>query len=353
MSRTDLYALMESRPGNDPAWNLLDAFDAVTNGMENPEAMKKAEKLFNPELEPWKCLVKAIAFLYRGEADQCRKAAEAMAGDSPPGKLKPLFRAWLTRRNGGNGTNQALFEILTGCCNPVVELYRRLIIEPHPLCLTSEQAEEALRQGMEEQFSGLAGRILLALKEQSPFLALRYAVYCLNLVNDSGYEGSGFFPLTRKCLGEADGFCALALALAGRDNGAAAAALGNALKNAFPRGNREKAFVDETNAGALEGLAKLLGSSGGRRRGRRKSEGLQPDLFPVVFPEEEEEPGTSREKISAAVRAYLCEKDAAVLERILRIPLSFEELAQELPPAVRYLGPGAWIKAIKDASGPV
>jgi hypothetical protein len=349
--RTDLYALMESLPGNDPAWNLLDAFDAVTNGMENPEAMKKAEKLSSPELEPWKSLVKAIAFLYRGEAEQCRNAAEAMPGDSPPGKLKSLFRAWLIRRQGGAGTGQALFETLTGCCNPVMELYRRLIIEPHPLCLTAEQAEEALRQGMEEQFSGLAGRVLLAVKEQSPFLALRYAVYCLNLVNDSGYEGNGFFPLARKCLGEADAFCALGLALAGRDNAAAAAALGNALKNAFPAENGEKAFLDETNAGALERLAKLFGSSGGRRR--RKSERLQPDLFPVVSQGEEEEPEANREKITAAVRAYLCEKDAALLETVLRVPLSFEELAQELPPAVRYLGPGIWIKAIKDASGPV
>jgi hypothetical protein len=353
MSLTDLYALMESLPGNDPAWNLLDAFDAVTNGMENPEAMKKAEKLSNPELEPWKCLVKAIAFLYRGEAEQCRKAAEAMPGDSPPGKLKPVFRAWLIRRNGGTGMGQALFEVLTGCCNPVVELYRQLIIEPHPLCLTAEQTEEALRQGMEEQFSGLAGRVLLALKEHSPSLALRYAVYCLNLANDSGYEGSGFFPLICKCLGETDGFCALGLALAGRDNGAAATALGNALKNALPAGKGENSFLDKTNAGALERLAKLFGSSGGRRTGRRKSERLQPDLFPVVSSGEEEEPGANREKITAAVRTYLPEKDAALLEKVLRIPPSFEELAQELPPAVRYLGPGIWIKAIKDASRPV
>jgi hypothetical protein len=341
---------MEKLPGNDPAWNLLDAFDAVTNGMENPEAMRKTEGLSSPELEPWKCLVKAIAFLYRGDAGQCRKAADAIPGDSPPGKLKPVFRAWLVRQNGETGHD--LFEILTECCDSVTKLYQRLIIDPHPLCLTADQAEEALRQGMEEQFAGLAGRVLLAVKEQSPLLALRYAVYCLNLVNDSGYEGSGFFPLIRKCLGEGDAFCALGFALAGRDNGAAAAALGNALKNASP-GKKEKTFLPDANT--IAQLIKLFGPGIRPRAAGRKNTRIQPDLFPLSPEEEagEEEPSPTREKITALLKERLPEKDAARLEEALRIPGSFDELARELPPAVRYLGPGIWIKASKDASGPV
>jgi hypothetical protein len=37
------------------------------------------------------------------------------------------------------------------------------------------------------------------------------------------------------------------------------------------------------------------------------------------------------------------------LEAALRSPLSFDELAEKLPPAARYLGPGVWMEAIKKA----
>ncbi|MDL2229464.1 hypothetical protein LJC14_04360 [Treponema sp. OttesenSCG-928-L16] len=48
--------------------------------------------------------------------------------------------------------------------------------------------------------------------------------------------------------------------------------------------------------------------------------------------------------------------DAGKEERVMRLykalrPLeSAEELEGELPPALRYIGPGVWLKAIKDAS---
>jgi hypothetical protein len=342
---------MEKLPKNDPAWNLLDAFDAVTNGMENPEVMKKTALLSHPELEPWKFLVKAIAALYTGNNASCRKAAEAMPENSAPGSLKPLFRAWLIRQNSGNAESEhALFKELTNCCDSVTELFRRLVIEPHPLSLVAEQAEEALRQGLEEQFTSLSVKVLCSLKDTSPFLAFRYAVYCLNLVNDSGTEGQGFFPLIQKCLGEGDAFCALGFALTGRDNRAAAAALNNGLKHApaLP--------PDHSNAGQI--LAKLLESAGGgtRKKARRRTAFSQPELF-TSSPSED--PGADpmddgiKEKLLLSLKEQLSREDFLLIEKALYIPVSFDELARELPPAARYLGPGIWIKAIKDSFNPL
>jgi hypothetical protein len=42
-------------------------------------------------------------------------------------------------------------------------------------------------------------------------------------------------------------------------------------------------------------------------------------------------------------------KAAARLEAALSTPGSFDELEWELPPAARYLGPGVWIDAIRNA----
>jgi hypothetical protein len=366
--QADLYALMEKLPKQDPAWNLLDAFDAVTNGMENPEAMKKTELLSNAELEPWKFLIKAIASLYTGNSEGCRKAVEAIQDNSAPGSLKPLFRAWLIRQNTGNAeSGDALFEELTNCCDSVTELFRRLIIEPHPLSLVAEQAEEALRQGLEEQFSNLSVKVLCSLKEASPFLAFRYTVYCLNLVNDSGADGQGFFPLIQKYLGEGDAFCALGFVLTGKDNKAASVALNNGLKNVPPLSGTsgrklsepDKTFLGGKNTASVQVLAKLLKDMGGgtRQKVRRRAAFSQPELF-LNTPQEELHPismdnAVFKEKLFLSLREQLSREDFLLLEKALCIPVSFDELARELPPAARYLGPGCWIKAIKDSFNPL
>ncbi|MDR2470852.1 MAG: hypothetical protein LBD09_01920 [Treponema sp.] len=372
----DLYALVENLPPDDPAWNLLDAFDAVTNGMENPEAIKQARRLTDPALEGWKYLVEAIAALYGGNPGECRRAAEAIPGGSAPESLKPLFRAWLIRLGGGGGGNEALFKTLSGC-PAAAELFGRLVIEPHPLCLQAEQAEEALRQGLEEQFCLLASRMLCALRETSPPLAFRYGLYCLYLVNDSSSPGDDFFSLLRKSLGDADAFCALGFALAGRDNEAAAAALRRALEN-IPAG--AGSFLREENAGPVRVLLELLGplrgdSAAGRtgperpgKRRRAPAQPAQPDLFESrELSENRENQNTETEtetktpktpenqtgELLAALKKNLSPGGFAFMERALLTPPSFDELARELPPALRYLGPGCWIKAIKDSSGPV
>jgi hypothetical protein len=228
----DLYTLLESCPRNSPCWSLADAFDAAANGMENPESFAKMETLEDPRFRSWQALIRAVKALYAGDLPLCRAAAEAMEDDQAPGALKPLFRAWIHRHDTKN--RDGIFEELSRSCDAVAELYRRLIVEPHPLSLMAEQAEEALRHDLPEQFSAMAIRIMRKLREErrcdGPLLALRYALYCLELLNRAGYGDSGFFSAIIGTLGEADGFCALGFALIGKDNRAAAATLEKALQ---------------------------------------------------------------------------------------------------------------------------
>ncbi|MDR2072870.1 MAG: hypothetical protein LBP60_05515 [Spirochaetaceae bacterium] len=359
--QADLYTIiMEQFPHTDPAWNLLDAFDAVTNGMENPDAMKKALSLSDPLFTPWKQLITAIEALYAGNTEGCRKAAEAIPDDSPPGSLKPVFRAWEIRHRTGDPRrrDKELFTVLTGCCEPAVELFRRLIIDPHPMALIAEQAEEALRQGLEEQFTGLAARIIGSLREQSSLLAFRYAVYCLCLMNDSDSRGEDFFQTLQKCLGEANAFCALGFALAGRDNHAAAMSLDTALKT-VPSQGKGNFFLGEKHSPSLETLSKILKTQTGKKTRRRfKKNFAQPELFfddPVFVREERPgpDPASGRDKLLSLLRGALSGEDFTRIELSLQVPGSFDELAAELPPAARYLGPGIWIKTIKDSINPV
>jgi hypothetical protein len=272
----DLYALMENLPRDSPCWNLVDAFDAVTNGIENPEALAGLDLVTEPALQPWKALIRAVEALYAYDAPRCRREAELIDGESPPGVLKPFFRAWLIRQ--GTCRRKTVFKELSGSCDSVAGLYRRLLIEPHPLAVLAEQAEEALRQGLYQQFEGLASGILRKLQEEErgdgPLLAVRYVLYCLKLLDAAGYEGSDFFSAVLKTLGEADGSCALGLALVGRDDEAAA----SALRRAVEAGGG--VFLDPAMASLLREALPLLGGTPGKTRGRaKKAPSAQLELF--------------------------------------------------------------------------
>jgi hypothetical protein len=274
---------MEEIPCQDPAWSLVDAFDAVTNGMENPESFARLDMVIGEELQPWKHLVYAIKALYADDIPRCEAALEAMADDSPPAILKPLFRAWIHHGNNGDvpGNRDTLFAELSGACESVVQLYRRLLIEPHPLSLLAEQAEEALRHGLAEQFATMAGKILRALRDQSsrdgPLLALRYAQYCLELLDTGGYGDTDFFTAILKTLGEADGFCVLGFALIETDEAAAAAALKKALNAGDGR------FLDRGMAALITEMLPLLETNTPLPAPHKPRVPEQQDLFGGVY----------------------------------------------------------------------
>ncbi|MDR0387717.1 MAG: hypothetical protein LBH57_06735 [Treponema sp.] len=264
-TNTDLYAMMRQYPPDSPAWSVVDAFDAVTNGIDNPESFARMEELRESRLQPWKYLIYGIRSLYSGDIPGCRAALETIDENSAPAVLKPLFRAWIARQ--GAGRRETFFDELSGACKAVIGLYRRLLVAPHPLSLLAEQAEEALNHGLVEQFAFLAGKIMKSLQEQKhgdgPLLALRYVRYCLNLLDKAGWEDADFFSVTVKTLGEADGFCVLGLALIGKDNEAAAAALEKALASGGGR------FLDAAMASLIAGFLPVLRDRG--VRGRRIS----------------------------------------------------------------------------------
>jgi hypothetical protein len=264
-SNNDLYAMLRRYPSDSPAWSLADAFDAVTNGMENPESFARMEEVTDGRLQPWKHLIHGIRSLYSDDIPGCEAAIEAIDEDSAPGALKPLFRAWIARQ--GTGRRETIFDELSGSRNAVINLYRRLLVEPHPLSLLAEQAEEALNHGLVEQFAFLAGKVMRSLRDQKlgdgPLLALRYVRYCLDLLDKAGCGDSDFFSVTVKNLGEADGFCVLGFALIGKDDEAAAATLEKALVS----GGR---FLDADMASLVAGFLPALKERG--IRGRRISE---------------------------------------------------------------------------------
>ncbi|MDL2229463.1 hypothetical protein LJC14_04355 [Treponema sp. OttesenSCG-928-L16] len=250
----DLYALIGQFPPSSPAWSLADAFDAVTNGIENPEAMKRMQGLDSAEMEPWKNLVSAIEALYQDDPERCAAALEHIADASAPGSLKPLFRACLSRQDSSG--KDRLFTELSSGSDAAVDLYRRLIMPKHPLAMLAFQAEDALLRGRINQFETMAGRIMRSLRElrriDGSLLALRYGIYCLKLLDTHGGGGEEFFPIVLDEMGRADGFCTLGLALTGKNNEAAVSALRASLDSG------EGLFMDKDMRGLIRDLVNYL-----------------------------------------------------------------------------------------------
>jgi hypothetical protein len=234
----DLYTLMENLPKDSPAWFLIDAFDAVTNGLENPEAFSRIEQVDMPVFEPWKKLIYAIKALYAGDMLSCKKFAEAIDDNSAPAVLKPFFRAWICRQEGTD--QESIFRELTNSCKQVADLYKRIIIKPHPLYLLAEQAEEALRHELGEQFEYLALKVLSGLRDMrnGAVLSIRYAVYCITRLNNTLSGGETFFSGMLKILGRSDAYCALGFTLIGKNNRSALAAFNLALRE------QDSSFLD-------------------------------------------------------------------------------------------------------------
>ena len=74
---------------------LAAAFEAVTKGPVDKEAMALPQVSRRSPLAPWKALVRAIACYYRHEDDDCRKWLLAIPGDAMPANLIPSMTAML------------------------------------------------------------------------------------------------------------------------------------------------------------------------------------------------------------------------------------------------------------------
>jgi hypothetical protein len=200
--------------------------------MTNPEAEERLEKIGDEAFLAWKALVHAINAFYADDRPALEKAIQDIAPKSPPSVLIPLFDAWSgkTEPDGGSPLGNA--------GRVVIELYKRVIFAVHPVKLLADQADEALRQGMIDHFELMASRVLRELHElktpEAATLAIRYAQRCLSLLDETGEESIDFFSVIVRSLGRKDGLIALAFALVGRDDQAAASAFSGAVQAEGP-----------------------------------------------------------------------------------------------------------------------
>ncbi len=89
-------ALSEDHPLRVAAADLARAFTAVTTGPVDDAAIDLARVSHRSPLAPWKILIRAIASLYRGQEQECRRFLAALDGDSVPARVIGVVRSILS-----------------------------------------------------------------------------------------------------------------------------------------------------------------------------------------------------------------------------------------------------------------
>lgn len=80
--------LVDDHPLKTQAWTVWDAFESVTNGMENPQALCQLVNLPEPTVfSPWKPFILALHAFYREQDEECLALLRRVPTDTPLGRL--------------------------------------------------------------------------------------------------------------------------------------------------------------------------------------------------------------------------------------------------------------------------
>ncbi len=165
----------DAHPVRLEALAVFDAFEAVTNGMENPEAMERVAALPGHSIfSPWKPLILAISAFYRGDPAALGEQLARISPDSIPGLLVPFLET-LPDAGPGSGRGEAARELASA------------VIDDDPLLRSGlSQLEDALEEGIEELFVETAVLLFRDLAARQPTTAERLLLWCFRALREAG-----------------------------------------------------------------------------------------------------------------------------------------------------------------------
>lgn len=186
-----------------------DAFESVTNGMENPEVMEALHQIPEDSLiAPWKRCVLAVQALYAADPVSAAQATASIPEGTPPRLLAELALAL------ANNSLQSL--------SPEAERFAgKLLLKPDFVSSAGEQMEEALEMGMIDLYADTAAMLVRDLEREYPEASLEFALWSIERLIAAE---ESLLPLQRRLTGIlGEGETARLSALASADEDADAA----------------------------------------------------------------------------------------------------------------------------------
>ncbi len=182
---------------------ILDAFEAITNGMYNPEVFAEMERI--PEsslLSFWKELILAIRAFYRKDYSEMEKHLNNLDNDSPLAMFKPILMhlSGKTRQQISNSRQKEFIDMI---------IKDRSFIRS-----VTKQISESLEYDMEELFIETTSLLLIDLNRNHKEAAIRFAIWGIETASVYKYSPTDIVATCKKLFGNTEAYRLTAIALA-------------------------------------------------------------------------------------------------------------------------------------------
>lgn len=192
-------------PPDDPlgkeALIISDAFESVTNGMHNPEAIDALQGIGDGSpFFGWKQAILAIQAFYHNQESEVKLFLEAIPHQSPAAAFIPVLR-----KACGDDIPLSRAE---------QELYNGITEDRSFIASAQVQLKESLDADMEELFLETTLLLLQDIKAEYPEAALKLAVWGMKTASLYGFSADLLIGKLKQLYGAAESYrlCALALA---------------------------------------------------------------------------------------------------------------------------------------------
>ena len=182
-----------------PSTVISDAFEAVTNGMHNPEALERLSTL-NEDSAEWVNVIDAIRAFYAQNFDLMEKLLLLIPDDSKAGRLKRV----LFHMAGCADTDEKL-------SFHEEKLAKRVTEDSRFLSSAIEQLRESIEYG-EELFSETVSLLIKEVKK-NPGAAERLALWSLRLCSERDFDDEALSDNLIMLFGQAEGLRLIGLSL--------------------------------------------------------------------------------------------------------------------------------------------
>ncbi|MBI9109201.1 MAG: hypothetical protein JEZ04_20820 [Spirochaetales bacterium] len=191
----------------DPSVTIVsDAFEAVTNGMHNPEAMIRLEKLEKAEsFDQWKLLIRAVDAFYSQDFQTLEDCLEKIPSDSLAGSLKPV----LYHMSGQKQLNR----------KPTFneeKLIKRVTEDSRFLVSAAAQLTESIEYSG-DLFIETASLLIKEIKVNNPEASERLALWCFSVCFEYSFDEEPLADNVLMLYGQAEGLRLIALSLMEED----------------------------------------------------------------------------------------------------------------------------------------
>jgi hypothetical protein len=191
----------------DPGITIVsDAFEAVTNGMDNPEAMMKLEQLQSgDEVEQWKNLIEAVNAFYAQDQRLLESCLENIPSDSLPGSLKPA----LLHMSGLSplGRQPTFYE---------GKLIKKITEDSRFLTSAASQLNDNIEYGG-DLFIETASLLIKEIKVNNTEASERLVLWCFNICFQQQFDEEPLADNVLMIFGQAEGLRLIALSLMEED----------------------------------------------------------------------------------------------------------------------------------------